>query len=404
MNQIDVHISPAAPTDGRILVVDDDDKSQRLLCDLLEAQGYSVMIAEDGKQALEKAFANPPDLILLDVMMPKMDGYEVCRHLRLDPLLAEVAIIMVTSLDDRAARLRGLDSGADDYITKPVDMIELRTRVRNVLQLNRYRKLLQERAKAQRAQAEITARCLTSAPLKTAAVSADEPRPPRPLLQRFSLASTGAKTQFAVAMALIAVIPLLVVSYFCLTGWLGFQATLTQLWPVALMVFPFMALGYWMLAKYPINVIRLRHYMESLTQGVLPDQVALLTDEDDLAAIELLMRKVVKQTETRVRTIESQSEALLEAERQRVMIQSLGTACHHLGQPATVISLYLEMTRRMALPAEAQAMLAECRVAADAVANILDRLQRLTVYRTEPYLSQTESTPNSPNSAQLIKI
>ncbi len=231
-----------------------------------------------------------------------------------------------------------------------------------------------------------------------------EPRPRLAPANRLALASTGAKTQFAVAMALISVIPLLVVIYLCLSGWMGFHATLPQLMPVVLVVLPFMALGCRILAKYPINVIRLRHYMESLTQGVLPDKIALLTDEDDLAAIELLMRKVVKQTEARVRTIESQSEALLEAERLRVMIQSMGTACHHLGQPATAISLYLELTRRMAIPAEAQEMLAECQVAADDVANILNRLQRLTVYRTEPYLPQTESVPSAPDSTQLIKI
>lgn len=224
------------------------------------------------------------------------------------------------------------------------------------------------------------------------------------LTKRYSLSSTGAKAQFAVAMALTSVIPFLVFTYISLSGWLGLSTTLEQLWPMMIMVLPFMALGCWMLAKYPVNIVRLRHYMESLTQGVLPEQVSLVTDEDDLSAIELLMRKVVKQTEARVNMIESQTEALLVAERQRVMIEALGTACHHLGQPVTVISGYLEMTRRMALPAEAQTMLEECRVAADAVASILDRLQQMTIYRTEPYLPQTEPKPGASNSDQLIKI
>jgi putative two-component system response regulator len=579
MNQINDHIPPLAAPVGCILVVDDDKKSQRLFLDLLKAQGYSVTLADDGEQALEKAFANPPDVILLDIMMPNMDGYEVCRNLRLDPILAEVAIIMVTSLDDRAARLRGLEAGADDFITKPVDIIELLTRVRNVIQLNRYRKLLQERTKAQRAQAEIMSSCEATlaawvrilerdgrvvlgqcdgvtqwalrlaksagmtngdlgavrwsillhaigamavptalrgredlspeeeeqvheqeawiiealapvtalrealgivarrhehwdgsgrpdglkgeaiplaarvlavalawetnqthafsttaarlavlkaqaghrfdprlvealertvgrreATMNAASVPVEAPLPPRSLLQRFSLATTGVRAQFAVALALIAVIPMLIVICLCVTGWLGIEANLSQLGPAVLLVLPFVALGYWILAKYPINVTRLRHYMESLAQGVLPDQVALVTGEDDLAAIELLMRKVVKQTEKRAHTIESQSGALLAAERQRVMIQSLGTACHHLGQPATVITGYLEMTQRMALPAEAQLMLEQCRLAAADVADILARLQRLTVYRSEPYLLQTETAPSSHDSSQLIKI
>ncbi len=394
-------LSPSAPAGG-ILVVDDDEKSRKLLCDLLEAKGYSVMLAENGRRALEKALAEPPDLILLDVLMPVMDGYEVCRHLRLDPLLAEVAIIMVTALDDRAARLRGLEAGADDFISKPFDAAELQIRVRNVVQLNRFRKLLQERTKAQRAQAEIQTG--HAAALNAAAVS-DAGAPPRPApANRLSLVSTGAKTQFAVAITLTAAIPLLAVNFLCLTGWLGFKATLDQLWPVLAMVLPFMALGCWMLAKYPVNIVRLRYYMERLTQGAMPAHVDLLTGEDDLAAIELLMRKVVKQTEVRVRTIEAQTEALLEAERQRVMIQSLGTACHHLGQPSAVISGYLDLTRRMTLPTEAQAMLEECRKAADDVANILDRLQRLTVYRTEPYLTQSDPASGASNTERLIKI
>ncbi len=384
---------------GRILVADDDAKSRTLLCDLLEAQGYEMTLAEDGQQALEKAFAAPPDVILLDVMMPTMDGYEVCRHLRLDPLLAEVAIIMVTSLDDRASRLRGLDAGADDFITKPVDRIELQTRVRNVIQLNRYRKLLQERKKAQRAQAEIMSSCEATLAAWVRILERDG----RVVPGRCDRVTQWA-SRLAQSTGMLSVLPLLIVLSLCLTGWLGIEATLSQLGPVVLLVLPFMAMGAWLLAKYPINVIRLRHYMERITQGVLPDQVTLLTDEDDLAAIELLMRKVVQQTETRVRTIESQSEALLEAERQRVMIQSLATACHHLGQPATVISAYLEMTRRMALPAEAQVMLAECRAAADDVADILKRLQGLTVYRTEPYLSPTEPATHSHNSDQLITL
>jgi putative two-component system response regulator len=139
---------------ARILVVDDDLKSQKILRDLLTPDGYELAFAATGFAALQEAARKAPDVILLDVLMPDMDGFEVCRHLRLDPLLAEVSIIMVTSLDDHASRLRGLEVGADEFVTKPFDMIELRARVRNVAQLNRYRKLLHERTKAQRAQAE----------------------------------------------------------------------------------------------------------------------------------------------------------------------------------------------------------------------------------------------------------
>lgn len=229
--------------------------------------------------------------------------------------------------------------------------------------------------------------------------------PPKPSARhRISLSSTGVKAQFAVAIALNSVMPLLIVTHLWLNGWLGAKTTLDQLWPLVALVLPFMGLGYWMLFKYPVNILRLRNFMENLTHGVMPDQVELVTDEDDLAAIETLMQTVVKQTEERVNTIKAQTDALLEAERQRVMIEALGTACHHLGQPATVIIGYLDMTRRMDLPPEAQAMLEECRVAADAVADILDRLQKMTVYRTEPYLLNKDADSGRSDGDNLIKI
>ena len=111
-------------------------------------------------------------------------------------------------------------------------------------------------------------------------------------MHRFSLSSTGARAQFAVALALISVIPLLVMICLCMAGWLGFRVGFEVLWPMVLVVLPFMALGCLMLAKYPINVIRLRRYLESLTQGVIPERVTLVTNETDLESIERLMHKV----------------------------------------------------------------------------------------------------------------
>ena len=96
---------------------------------------------------MAKAADLTPDLILLDVMMPDMHGYEVCRRLRADPLLAEVPIIMVTALDDRESRLLGIKAGADDFLTKPFDTVELQARVQTIIRLNRYRRLLMERNK-----------------------------------------------------------------------------------------------------------------------------------------------------------------------------------------------------------------------------------------------------------------
>lgn len=129
-----------------ILIVDDELAGLHTLESILDGQGYQIVMAQSGPEALEKTREILPDVILLDVMMPGMDGFEVCRFIRNDPLLAEIPIIMITALDDRKSLLLGLESGADDYITKPYDRYELRARLLGITRLNRYRKLLNERA------------------------------------------------------------------------------------------------------------------------------------------------------------------------------------------------------------------------------------------------------------------
>lgn len=130
-----------------ILIVDDEPIGRETLAGALTGQGYRLAFASNGQETLAKATELTPDLILLDVMMPDMDGFEVCRHLRAAPFLSEVPVIMVTALDDRASRLQGIEAGADDFISKPFDHVELRARVRTITRLNRYRRLLSERVK-----------------------------------------------------------------------------------------------------------------------------------------------------------------------------------------------------------------------------------------------------------------
>lgn len=130
-----------------ILIVDDELFGRRALGGLLTGQGYNLLYASSGLETLGMVKQNVPDLILLDVMMPEMDGFEVCRHLRSDNLLADIPIVMVTALDDLESRLEGLEAGADDFITKPFNGIELRARIRTITRLNRYRRLMSERAK-----------------------------------------------------------------------------------------------------------------------------------------------------------------------------------------------------------------------------------------------------------------
>ena len=128
-----------------ILIVDDDDRGRLTLETLLAGEGCQLRAVADGPAALAAAAESPPDLVLLDLMMPGMDGFEVCRALRADERLREVPVVMVTTLDDRESRLRGIEAGADDFISKPFDRVELRLRVKSILRLNRYRRLVAER-------------------------------------------------------------------------------------------------------------------------------------------------------------------------------------------------------------------------------------------------------------------
>jgi class 3 adenylate cyclase len=118
---------------GSVLVVDDEEQNRTLLRDPLEACGYEVTEAENGMQALQKVAEHPPDVILLDVMMPKMDGFGVCRRLKTDSKTAHIPILMVTALSDRKERLMGIAVGANDFLNKPVDIQDVTLRVANAV-------------------------------------------------------------------------------------------------------------------------------------------------------------------------------------------------------------------------------------------------------------------------------
>ncbi|HLF73707.1 MAG TPA: response regulator, partial [Anaerolineales bacterium] len=128
-----------------VLIVDDDPSARETLIAMLESESYRLEVAKDGFQALQMISNVRPDVILLDVMMPGMDGFEVCRRIRAAPHSAEVPILILTALDDRGSLMQGIESGADDFLTKPVDRQELRARVRTITRLNRYHTLLEQR-------------------------------------------------------------------------------------------------------------------------------------------------------------------------------------------------------------------------------------------------------------------
>lgn len=128
---------------GEIVIVDDNPNNLRVLSNMLQQFGYKVRPALDGAMALKSVFANPPDLILLDIRMPDMDGYEVCQQLKLNPTTAEIPIIFVSALQDTEDKLMAFKSGGVDYITKPFQLEEVLARVKAHLSLYRIQRDLQ---------------------------------------------------------------------------------------------------------------------------------------------------------------------------------------------------------------------------------------------------------------------
>ncbi|MCA9083222.1 MAG: response regulator [Planctomycetaceae bacterium] len=127
---------------SRVLIADDNEQNRELLDAYLADQNYEIMMAADGKETLAIVESNPPDLILLDIMMPRMSGYEVCEKLKSDPEKSRIPVLMVTALNEMGDIEKAVKSGCDDFLTKPVNQLELKTRVRSLL---RVRHLANER-------------------------------------------------------------------------------------------------------------------------------------------------------------------------------------------------------------------------------------------------------------------
>ena len=132
-----------------VLVVDDDPDISAFLMLLLKSEGLSARSARSGHEAIAAIGAEPPDLVLMDVLMPGMDGFEACRKLRENPATALLPIVLVTALDDRVSRVRGIEAGADDFLTKPIQREELVARVRTLRRLENTRRELERRRAAE---------------------------------------------------------------------------------------------------------------------------------------------------------------------------------------------------------------------------------------------------------------
>ena len=170
-------------TQGTILVVDDQPENIRVLVDLLGGEGHRVLAARDGPAALERIRRGRPDLVILDVMMPGMDGYEVCRCIREEHDLRHVPVIFMSALTDTAARVRGLEAGAADFVSKPLRQEEVLARVRTQIELGRLHRGLEERNRRLKAFAHTVAHDLKG-PLAVIRMSLDRLRASRALGDR----------------------------------------------------------------------------------------------------------------------------------------------------------------------------------------------------------------------------
>ena len=139
-------MNPEVPNPNRVLVIDDSESIHKLIQARLKPEGLEVMGEMDGERGIERALAEQPDLVLLDVGLPDVDGFEVCRRLKEHPDTRDIPVIFLTGTTSTDSKVRGLDMGAVDYVTKPFDQVELRARVRAALRTKRLQDILEQQS------------------------------------------------------------------------------------------------------------------------------------------------------------------------------------------------------------------------------------------------------------------
>ncbi|NLL83679.1 MAG: response regulator [Lentisphaerae bacterium] len=571
-----------------VLILESDKTSLNRLTTIFEPDGYAINAATAAPQALAMASLMMPDLIIFGSSLPDKECTDVCRQIRIDPLLRDIPVICVTAHNDAVARLRVLEVGADEIFTEPINEQEARTRVRNIIQQDRPRKLAAQRLEYERAQNEmenaldailekwafsqemigveamghtrrvtdltvavaremgipdedinvirrgailhdigrtacddddllgwddlpqrekaairqhplraqemlwsipilrpalaipmhhherwdgsgypnglqgeaipLAARIFATVDVWDELCSGDPSRQPwqpnqaqayiraqagkwfdpkvveafikvlaeRPALtgpplprrsgklekadkkklklgSSFSLSRRGAWMHLTISAFLITVLPMLILVWLWQFDTTSGGVSAPFAAAVIVATLGIMTSGYILLGKYRFNIVRLRHYLHTLASGDIPMRVQLSQDSDDLIAMQHDMADIVRQAADRIHTIMEQQERLLHAERQRVMIESLASLCHHLGQPTTMVATQLYMMEQQAQTPEMREAVSECQKSFEAVQDILNRLQRVVIYRTEPYLGSENINEESAED-RMVKI
>lgn len=223
-----------------------------------------------------------------------------------------------------------------------------------------------------------------------------------------SLSRRGAWGQVAVAGLLITVLPGLMLLWLWNVHLRNVHYPDSTFWAVGAGIVAVITLGYAVLFKYPVSIVRLRHYLQVLAGGGIPELVNIAKDEDDLVAVQEYLEQIIKMAEDRIQLLKKQHDLELETERQRVMVESIGTMCHHLGQPASTLSMGLYRLKNNPEPAEVPSIVAGCEESFNAMSETLDKLRSISHYCTETYLSknpeQTENPVASPDSRIIAGV
>jgi hypothetical protein len=218
-----------------------------------------------------------------------------------------------------------------------------------------------------------------------------------------SLSRRGAWGQVVVAAMLITVLPSLVLVWLWNSRHVGVAMPMGVISGAAIACLLFILLGYALLIKYPVSIVRLRRYLNTLAAGGIPDEVTLTEEEDDLAAVQRHMERIVKLAEDRIFLLERRHAVELEAERQRVMVESMGAMCHHLGQPSSVMGMCLFCLKNKPQPEKIPEIIKDMEEAFEDISRLLEEFRNLASYASEPYLTSSSAQQGNP-ATRIIKV